>query len=147
MKNSISLHITHWYLPFLPPTLKQQLLGFRSLTSSFHTPKKNLSFFFFYNLSWIPTIWTVPGDFWALAFLKGGEKKILLTALLWNSSRIIWDPADNPLVIDLWILTQSLRIICCKPICCVKDVSSSWRFRTSSRSLDRGSSFGGEVLL
>lgn len=113
----------------------------------FSHPQKKPFIFFFYNLSWIPTIWTVPGDFWALAFLKGGEKKILLTALLWNSSRIIWDPADNPLVIDLWILTQSLRIICCKPICCVKDVSSLWRFRTSSRSLDRGSSFGGEVLL
>lgn len=144
MKNSISLHITHWYLPFQP--LNQQLLCLHRLTSSFHPPqKRKLSFFFTTYHEYRQ--FDMPGDFWALAFLKGGGKKMLLTALLWNSSRIIWDPADNPLVIDLWILTQSLRIICCKPICCVKDVSSPWWFRTSSCSLDRGSSFGGEVLL
>lgn len=47
-----------------------------------------------------------------LSFLKGENK--LLTGLLWNSSWIIGDPAANPFVIHLWILTQASQIICCK---------------------------------
>lgn len=62
----------------------------------------------------------------------------LLTALLWNSSWIIGDPAANPLVVHLWISTQSLWINCCKSLSMKKALTGLFFLNAALCSRRRG---------